>query len=264
NPYYGLVDPDWLLKLPITRCVRAGASPRKIEETITFAYCASDIQKKENECDPNDSIYAFERQEYCADYETCLDDSGNKCDQNNYGYCVEEKPIWSINGTKCASKNYASCQSLTKTDNTGSQVNYLLNTVSGANICDENNAGCREYCTSLAKPFTANDWTCTAGIDSDKTYLILAGKDKDCSKSAEGCSLVYKSTSKDGTEISAALSSGDYSKLDKKYVKIAPEYYQCLDYTTKVAANTKEECLALAADNFWRDDLNVCVESGSK
>lgn len=272
SPYYGLVDPDWLLKLPITRCVREGASPKIPEETKSFAYCASDINKTEKECDEGDRIYAFSRMEYCADYETCLDDSGNKCDANDYGYCLEEKPIWSIKGTACADKNYASCQTLVQTNNDSKKVNYLLNTVSGVDICDKNNAGCREYCNNLQKPFTQNDWLCTSGSIENKTNLILAGEDKKCSKSVEGCSLVYKSSSKDITEVTDACNAGSdglcnpttessYALLDKKYVKIAPYYYGCTGYTIKVPASSKAEC---TGDNFWRDDLNVCVKSGSK
>lgn len=263
SPYKGLVDPSWLLKFPITRCNKEGAGPVILSKF--FAYCASDASKSETDCETNYRVYALQRLDYCADYETCLDDRGGSCAETDYGYCLEEKPVWNIKGDICPDKYYASCQTLTADDDNSSEVSYLLNTVSGLNnVCDANNAGCREYCTNSAKPFAEDSWTCIYERDNreidDRVYLTSASQS--CQSSNDGCSLIYKSSSKDAAEVEAAFTSQTYSNLEKKYLKLAPDYYACEGYSQPVSGvTTKTDCLS---PNFWRDDLNICVVSGSR
>lgn len=257
SPYFGLVDPDWILKFPITRCAKEGASPDIISRV--FAYCYSDTTKNENNCPSGDRVYALQRLDYCADYETCLDDRGGSCAESNYGYCLEEKSAWNIKGDVCTEKNYASCQTLTLNQKNSSEVSYLLNTVSGTDICNENNTGCREYCTQIEKPFEENSWLCTNDSIGDTKYLTANAKD--CNSSNDGCSLIYKSYSKDKNEVETAKADGNYDLLEKKYLKLAPDYYGCDGYTTQVnGVFNKTDC---ASPNFWRSDLNICVVSGS-
>ena len=256
NPYYGLVDPNWLLKFPITRCVKQGAGPQKI---VQEPYCNG--QMVNGEC-KGEMIYPFQRLDYCADYETCLDDTSGRCDANDWGYCVEEKPVWNIKGTKCKKKYYATCQNLV---NQGSQqqVSYLLNTLSDYNdgVCNNANAGCREYCEDFNP--AAGKWACTPA-SGRKEYLNSQAKA--CGPTSEGCHLFYSSATRDKAEIETAFKSRKtdphaYGLLNENYVKLAPDYYHCQGYTRPIAGiNQKKDC---QAPHFWRSDLHRCVESGS-
>lgn len=258
SPYYGLVDPDWLLKFPVTRCNKEGAGPRILSRV--FAYCMDVTKNSETTCEPTDRIYVLIRLDYCADYETCLDDRGGNCAQSDYGYCLEEKPIWNIKGDICREKYYASCQTLTiDGDESTKPVSYLLNTLSGKDICNEKNSGCREYCTEAVKPFEESSWICN--LDSGNK-IYLNSNAKDCPSSADGCSLIYRSSSKDPVEVQTSFDAQNYVPLEKKYLKLAPAHYSCDDYTTKVPdIDSKDSC---PSSNFWRTDLNICVQSGSR
>ncbi len=195
SPYYHLVDPDWLLKMPLTRCAKQGAGPEKIESE---PYCLSQVADGEA-CPSEDLVYPFQRLDYCADYESCLDDRNGQCDTNDWGYCVEEKPVWSIAGTSCKNaRQYSSCQALENTQD--NSINYyLLNTVNSANfsagVCDDFNSGCREY----LEPITNN-----------KIYLTSETISADCDARYEGCHLFY---------------IDEYNTPE--YYKLAPDYYNC-------------------------------------
>ncbi|MBU4482259.1 hypothetical protein KKC16_02295 [Patescibacteria group bacterium] len=193
SPYYHLVDPDWLLKMPLTRCAKQGAGPQKVESE---PYCLSQVPDGET-CPKEDLVYPFQRLDYCADYETCLDDRSGQCDTNDWGYCVEEKPVWSVAGASCKNaRQYSSCQTLVNAQD--SSINhYLLNTVNSANFssgqCDNLNAGCREY----LEPITNNK-------------IYLTSESSVCDARYQGCHLFYVD---------------EYNTPD--YYKLAPEYYNC-------------------------------------
>ncbi|GEM_PF-2405145 len=280
SPYYQLVDPDWVLKMPLTRCVREGAGSQILPETITFVVCAANAALSEGECPENQRVYSFQRMDYCADYENCIDDTGGRCTQDNWGYCIEEKPVWNIKGTVCVNKYEATCQTL-KEETTKKQVSYLLNTVSGADICGQNNVGCRIYCDNKNSPFGKEDWACEVGGDNpERNKILLNNNSKECPASAEGCSLVYSSKDKNQAELEQALDDaraavdGAYTYLNKKNIKLAPYYYYCKGYNTPVSgiadAETCNGHLSYQEEidgyvsNYWREDLKICVESGTK
>lgn len=263
SPYYGLVDPNWLLKMPPTRCVRQGASPQKMEQD---PYCIPSTESTQSAsnvgtCD-GELIYPFQRLEnYCADYESCLSESGSgNCDSNSWGYCLEEESIWKIDGDLCRNKFFASCSSMTNlSDN--SKENYLINTLSEADgICNAGNSGCREYCSLLN---SLGDWEC-----STNDLVYLDDDSSNCSSSVEGCSMFYASLIKNAADVQDAFdnrsSDGAYNLLTQSYYKLAPDYYSCDGYTNPVSPQPADEAACIAQGNYWRKDLKLCVQSGSE
>jgi len=275
SPYYKLVDPDWLLTMPATRCVRQGAGPQKIEQD---PYCTTALE--EGRCPDGYTIYPFQRLDYCADYESCLqeNDKGG-CDSNDWGYCIEEKDVWDIQGTQCRERYNSTCQTVANQES-GKRSSYLLNTVSGYtdSVCYSNTApGCREYCTTIQKPFNEEDWTCqsfasisgSGAIAAERgDSIYLNSQSEKCGARDEGCHLYYSSSVKDQSEVTVAhdARSDDenaYGLLKENYVKLAPDYYKCNGYTQPVTEyNKKEDCEAANSDYYWRNDLRRCVASG--
>ncbi len=266
SAYYGLVDPDWQLKMPQTKCVRMGAGPQKVGMD---PYCAISIG--EDEVCPNEYlIFPFQRLDYCADYQSCLNDLSDQCDVNDWGYCVEEKPVWNISGTECKKKYFATCKSLSQTEN-DQTVSYLLNTVSGFDfeneICSSSNKGCREYCTSTDQEI---NWDCEFDDEESSQYSdgrkinrwLLNSESTECEAENNGCHLFYSdwiSKVEDVFEIAENYTG----KLDENYLKLAPEYYNCKGYTRLISGfGNREDCET--ANYFWRTDLNLCVESGNE
>jgi len=116
SAYYKMVNPNWVLKMPKTRCK-------------AVAYSSLTIGK--------DSPM---RQEVCEDLQTCVGyDSKGNC--NAYGYCLEEKNIWKFNADYCDSQ-YETCKSFTSSK--GKNVTYLQKTLD-TTWCDKQNSGCTFY-----------------------------------------------------------------------------------------------------------------------
>jgi len=80
NPFYHLVDPDWVLKAPTIRCE---------------AYAFSPVLES-----PDSS----NRQRYCADPKVCLrEDSDGNCIEDQFNYCTRSENIWNFEGKICES-----------------------------------------------------------------------------------------------------------------------------------------------------------------
>ncbi len=185
NPYYHLVDPNWVLKSPETYCSKQGAGSElyqdnllclednvaetKINSTlVSTPYCKSDAEN------PDKAVRQVSRAtDYCGDWQSCLieDDQGN-CQA--MGYCVEEKPIWRFEGEKC-SDYYNSCETSTNVTS-GETVSYLRDTMLS---CQQNEVGCLWYSTS--KDLEGN-WS---KADSDRIYLNQ--EVNSCQASNAGC-----------------------------------------------------------------------------
>ncbi len=193
NPYYHLVDPNWVLKSPESWCARKGYGYQiisseyacledNVEETmdaqnneIEGPACELDLIK------PDKPVLLVNRDnEYCADWQTCLkeDDDGN-C-QGVYGYCLEEKPIWRFNGDSC-SDYYNSCETFARADD--KQFTYLRDTLQ--ECPSVNDAGCWRYSTYQDK--TPSDESQLLEWNSDyKVYLN--SKAASCQPNGAGCS----------------------------------------------------------------------------
>jgi len=139
--FYHLVDPNWVLKKMTYKCGARGYSAVPVSGST-------------------------DRQETCLDLKDCIheDDSG-QCD--TWAYCTREKNIWKINGDTCDSQ-YASCQTYEKTSD-NSQISYLTNTLDFEG-CDENNVGCKWYCSHWDENLVGGDWAC---LDSGLSRKVL-------------------------------------------------------------------------------------------
>ncbi|MCD6471072.1 carbohydrate binding domain-containing protein, partial [bacterium] len=187
--FYHLVDPNWVLKLPATRCEAKAYSAVPVPETA-------------------------QRQKSCVDWKTCIhEDKNGKCD--TYGYCVREKNIWRFNGDSC-DKQYVTCRTYQRVKD-GKKFSYLKNTLDFDN-CDENNFGCQWYCQDWVDGLAANGqgiWACTEPgkslrktaegnyytIDKSDNAIYFNAKVEKCSADSEGCHQFIRTKENLGTNL---------------------------------------------------------------
>ena len=131
SEFYHLVDPNWVLKASTYQCGAMGYS------SIPMAG-------------------STHRQESCLDLKDCInEDEDGQCD--TWAYCTREKNIWRMNGTQCDTQ-YDSCQTYQKTSDK-SNIAYLTNTLDFSD-CDQNNAGCKWYCSNWDENLNEGSWAC--------------------------------------------------------------------------------------------------------
>ncbi|MBT7929734.1 hypothetical protein HN682_07450, partial [Candidatus Peregrinibacteria bacterium] len=131
NPYYGLVNPDWVLKAPQLICNAEGPGEIVIRR-----------QEVQNPDDPTGpKIVQIERASSCADEQTCVraNDDGGCLD---FGYCTKEKFVWKFEGGQSCPSQYNSCQLFTNSK--GDDSYYLKSTLATLG-CSKESVGCREY-----------------------------------------------------------------------------------------------------------------------
>lgn len=162
SPFCGLIDPNWVLKAPLTYCRKQGSG----EETIAKTFICDQDTNGNGRVDCTDSLrsplggdighFEIQRQtEVCVDEPSCVSENEDgTC--KAYGYCFEERPTWRFDGTLCPSY-YASCQSFS--NDAGQTVAYLMKTVD-KNGCSSDNAGCAPYCSD--RQDADQQWICTA------------------------------------------------------------------------------------------------------
>lgn len=155
--FCNLVSPNWVLKIPPTRCGLQSDTPLWGEV----------IQSNES----------GQRYDYCPDFLSCLEEDGlGGCVNDRYGYCVKEKNIWQFSSGYCPLE-YASCKNYTLNTSAGSlPVSYLKNTLSGSDVCNSNNAGCLWY---------SNDYSNGSWDPDSRIYLnrnVAA-----CDDTGDGC-----------------------------------------------------------------------------
>lgn len=185
SPYYQMVDPNWVLKLPPSLCRRTGFG-----ETM---YVDEYIDDDGNLDTP--SSRQIQRQDnVCVDDQSCLFENDDGTCKGQYGYCVKEDPFWRFDAEQCEDY-YATCRSYSTSG--GQTVNYLQNTLDTAG-CSADNAGCRWFCKDYDSAdgkfncyedasggYSLFEGTNTLGTD-DLSYLD--GGVTACSESAVGCS----------------------------------------------------------------------------
>ena len=238
NPYYKLVDPDWILKAPETVCMRQGPGEDIIDETFV---CDKDTSGDGNiVCPPDEASVYITRRTYCADERSCIVESDDgSCEF--FGYCVEEKPIWRIAGDEC-SAIYNTCQTFVYPD--GSRVSYLENTLEP---CQK--PGCKAYCQDLNPE--EDEWLCTDTNYDLSFYTSSSSQDRTCSAKEEGCTTLERTANFD-LPVNLRIAP------DESY----PAEYDCIGYNIQVEAEDKADCET--DHHFWREDLEICVESGNK
>jgi hypothetical protein len=219
NPFFRLVDPNWVLKLPSMYCAVKGYGPiqektKDTEQTLCKndtngdgKVCCSEscLTPEEKTNLSNDSTNKNEyldkyldyeettvvRPEVCLDEQSCLeDDATGKCKPKMYGYCLEEKKLWRFNGTQC-NPIYASCDEFVD-KNTQAVSYYLKDSVQNNPACSQDTAGCAWYSnarfvgaartTGTTGNFLVKDWDSAV---SHRAYLTP--KAPSCSDKAEGC-----------------------------------------------------------------------------
>lgn len=165
HPWCHLIDPDWVLKIPLTQCRAQVYGPQLLTQEIA------------------------NRGEVCVDAPTCLqqDEAGNCI--GGYGYCTREKNVWRFNGDVCPAQ-FNTCRSLTQVtagSGSGTQVNLLMNTVDAAS-CSADNVGCTPYSTqeningAINDP--SDDWNAAA-------LRFFNDKAENCSPSDGGCTVLF-------------------------------------------------------------------------
>jgi hypothetical protein len=159
-----LVDPNWVLKYPKTRCNATGYGSLLVGNGST------------------------ERSEYCADQTSCLKtDNEGTC--LAFGYCAAEKNIWRFGGTECPGQ-FDSCSTFIGPDN--KEVSYLVNTVDRGG-CDASNAGCKWYSASMA--YTVSTGLSSAWIinPAEQIYFNKNLADLECDPDTDGCTELINS-----------------------------------------------------------------------
>lgn len=157
NPFYHLVDPDWVLKAPAVRCDAYGFSPIL------------------------ESPESSNRQKYCADPAICLrQDADGNCIDDQYNYCTRSENTWNFNGQACDNGEvYAGC--LTFSSKEAGTSSYIQDTL---DYCTANQAGCRRYSQDIDG---AGNWV-LEDIAVDNNDLFLNKQAVDCSEDYAGCS----------------------------------------------------------------------------
>ena len=157
NPFYHLIDGDWVLKAPQVLCE-------------AFVY-SSALESSESSS----------RQQNCVDAKFCLreDDSGN-CLDNQYGYCTKTENIWRFGADICKEGEiYSGCLTFDNED-IGSN-SYIEGSL---DYCTSDEAGCKRYSQDLSFD---GQWILT-DIASDDDDLFLNRRTTDCTSDEAGCS----------------------------------------------------------------------------
>ncbi|MDX9893775.1 MAG: carbohydrate binding domain-containing protein [Patescibacteria group bacterium] len=184
--FYGLVDPNWVLKSPEHICTANGYGSKIIfEDRIGGLDANGDGDYTDNDDQPPELTVG--RAEYCADYQSCIEyNFDGTC--KYYGYCSEERSVWNLDASGCPDY-YNTCT--TFRSSSGQVASYLANSLD-YNGCNIDNAGCQWYCQDYN---SINDiWTCT-----NEGQRVL----KPCTQ-AGGCNL----------SVSCNVASGQTSCID--------------------------------------------------
>jgi len=180
SPFCNLVDPNWVLKLPITQCS---------SQTDLEPY--SELLR---------SNQTGQRYASCPDFASCLQEDGKGgCIKEDYGFCVKEKNSWLFASESCPAE-FNSCSTFKLTDAQGTRnVSYLKNTLSGSDVCGSYNAGCSWYATKTVNDLWEdfNDLNSLDCIGKGGTYLEGRGCQSEriylnryaqiCDRDSEGC-----------------------------------------------------------------------------
>lgn len=264
NPFYHLVNPDWVLKAPATQCLKEGPGPEIIHEEYI------EVPRQDLS-----SLGKFEtvkqriisRADYCADERSCIkeDDQGNCL---FYGYCVKEKPVWHFNAESCPAQ-FDTCRSMEpvkqaystfKNLNKSDKASYLSNTL---RTCPIDSTGCGWY--SLLYDPVSGQWegnqdlaTGSGGVGNGQADRLYANSNiQKCSVGDVGCTLLIKPSDFDSSiedpngndlistqNLIAAIAGGkssdynDLATIQPVYMKISPDWLDC----SKANVNRSPEC----------------------
>ena len=177
HPYCHLIDPNWVIKEPLTQC-------------RSMAYTQAETPGTGS------------RVQMCVDAPTCVseDEDGN-C-KGGWEYCTKEKSVWRFAGDSCPGQ-YDSCRALNNVT-TGANASYLINTIDYGN-CTADNVGCKWYSTK--RDTAAEDALAAAGTVSSvwdenaKIYFDKEINDNTCTDRSEGCTEFIRTANGLGTNL---------------------------------------------------------------
>jgi hypothetical protein len=195
HPWCHLIDPNWVLKLPVTQC----------RLRVNGATLLSDD--------------APGRAQTCVDTPSCLaEDQFGNC-VGGYGYCAKDKNIWRLGGRECKAP-YASCASFS--GRTGENLLALQNTIDHG-ICTADNVGCLAYHTS-GVPATSTEWSYNPGTDR----VFLNKNVASCDAEDAGCTRVID---KEGLRRNLVLNPG-FEEDTAPNGNVSPKYWSELGWPT--------------------------------
>lgn len=229
----GLIDPNWVLKIPKQYCGMLGYGPQITQTVVAssgIGYCtntASDCygaarKSDADSCKTNNVICSVDDDcagfagynkcnttvgkevqvtrdnNYCADEQSCIKENPNgSCAY--YGYCTEEKRRWTFNqnqANSCEPRNNT-CANFQAED--GREVSYLQNTLDYSG-CNPNQVGCKQYA------LTASSYNVTAQTVQWNPALNQAFFNKNiipCDAGSEGCHQFIRAKDDFGTNLIA-------------------------------------------------------------
>jgi len=228
-----LINPNWVLKAPASRCESLGWGPQLAGEGLSI------------------------RNEECFDVSTCIEENpdGSCKTDSAYGYCLEEKNIWKIPGQSCAPQ-YATC--VTYRGNDGSVSSYLSRTLDFGE-CNSSSVGCLAYSTEKDEN---GNWITSFESQTEESKLLKQyGRNQVvflnpnvnnaiCSSVDAGCTALY-------------LDANNTS--EKIFIKRAPDYLGCYDIDRDTPQidwpATNVDILNKLSDNPACDQYSkVCLE----
>lgn len=172
--FCGLIDPNWVLKLPETLCRFTGASGVLTSNDYFPDQLFIDAPQTRQ----------IGRLNVCVDEQTCIEEDENgKC--RAFGYCLQERPTWKFGSDKCTPA-YHSCE--TFIDPNGSESAYLKKTID-YDDCSATTAGCKWYCSEY--DFNTGDFVCTQTTGNKERFT---SKVKGCPDGAVGCTEYIRTT----------------------------------------------------------------------
>ncbi len=258
SPFYHLVDPNWVLKLPEYECRVEGPGPQ-IAQRVNISVETPDgfggtITVNEE---------SLQRANYCADEQTCIVQNPNGTCQK-YGYCTKERDTWNFQGQECLPQ-FSTCETYVK-KSTNDKTSYIAATMEN---CDASQVGCRWYSMyKTAGGYWADDiWnqaTNNFGTDNQITFGDVYNRTdlgdisyaryfnnqvKTCNAKDEGCNKFVELTNMsapDGYEATTQSifqyvqnnqsvyaeagildSYGEWGLVQEKNIKKAPSYLNC-------------------------------------
>jgi hypothetical protein len=134
SPFYHLIDPNWVLKLPQYECRIEGPGPQvaqRLNEQVEVSDGFGGKITVQQEL--------LQRANYCADERTCIVENPNGTCQK-YGYCTTERDSWNFQGQACQPQ-FSTCETYIKAGSS-EKSSYLTSTLE---TCDASQAGCRWY-----------------------------------------------------------------------------------------------------------------------
>jgi hypothetical protein len=136
SPYFGLVNPYWVLKLPMFQCKRIGAGEEIVSEApqpfTSYFSEAGDFE-----------VQISRMADYCGDPISCIREKSDAsgCESGGWGYCSRERDFWRFPTDRCDAI-YKTCQAYADSNN--QEVAYLDQTLN-LDECSNKAVGCLGY-----------------------------------------------------------------------------------------------------------------------